>query len=298
MPKSANMISHPSSPHSLETNFKFLSIRVPNSQPAIIIVSLNRPNKRNAISAAMWKEIGGAFSAIGRTGDDCRCVIIRGEGVGFTAGLDISDPSILMESKDEEVDAARCGLAFLPKILEMQQCLTAIEECPVPVIAAIHGNCIGAGVDLATCCDIRLAEVGSTFSVREVRLGLAADVGTLQRLPKITGNDSRVRELCYTGEFFDYNEALRIGFVSRVCEDVLNDALQVANLIASNSPIAVMGTKRSLVYSRDHSVAEGLQHIATHNALALMTSDIPAAFVAASKKEMATFKPLPASSRL
>jgi delta(3,5)-delta(2,4)-dienoyl-CoA isomerase len=291
------------SSYALDGKFRYLSVSVPDACPNVVVVSLNRPKKRNAINATMWKEIGLVFSSLGRMGDDCRCVVIRGEGKAFTAGLDISDSSMLMGTSDDgdgsdEMDAPRKGLSFLPKILEMQRCLTAIEECPVPVIAAIHGNCIGAGVDLASCCDIRLAQVGSTFSVREVQLGLAADVGTLQRFPKITGNDSRVRELCYTGETFDHNEALRIGFVSRLCQNVMQDATHLASLIASHSPIAVMGTKRSLVYSRDHTVAEGLEHVASHNALALMTSDIPAAMVAASNKERARFAPIPAISRL
>jgi Delta3,5-Delta2,4-dienoyl-CoA isomerase len=268
-------------PHAIDTSFEFLSIQVSEASPSVLVVSLNRPRKRNAISSSMWREIGAVFSQVGRLGDDCRCVVLRGEGKAFTAGLDISDASILTNS-DDDIDPARRGLAFLPKILEMQASLTAIEECPLPVIAAIHGSCIGAGVDLITCCDIRLAQVGSTFSVREVLLGLAADVGTLQRLPKITGCDSRVRELCYTGETFDDREALRLGLVSRLCHDVLRDSLDLGKRIALNSPVAVLGTKRSLVYSRDHSVQEGLNHIATHNALALMTKDIPAAFMAAS----------------
>jgi Delta3,5-Delta2,4-dienoyl-CoA isomerase len=284
-------------PHKIDPNFRFLSIQIPDSSPHVAWVSLNRPNKRNAISAAMWKEIGAAFSQLGRLGDNCRCVVICGEGKAFTAGLDISDSSILTTGS-EGMDAARRGLSFLPKIIEMQASLSAIEECPLPVIAAIHGSCIGAGVDLISCCDIRLAQVGSMFSVREVQLGLAADVGTLQRLPKITGCDSRVRELCYTGEIFDHTEALRLGLVSRVCEDVLRDALDLANRIAFNSPVAVMGTKQSLVYSRDHTVKEGLNHIATHNALALMTDDIPLAFMAASNKGEPQFSSMPPASHL
>lgn len=306
MMKKKSSINQSTASHGLDGRFRYLSVRVPDACPNVVVVSLNRPKKRNAINATMWKEIGAVFSSLGRIGDDCRCVVIKGEGKAFTAGLDISDSSFLLGGSDDgdsaaasdQVDAARKGLSFLPKILEMQRCLTAIEECPVPVIAAIHGNCIGAGVDLATCCDIRLAQVGSTFSVREVQLGLAADVGTLQRLPKIAGNDSRVRELCYTGEMFDHDEALRIGFLSRVCQDVNTDAMSLASRIASSSPIAVTGTKRSLVYSRDHTVAEGLEHVASHNALALMTSDIPAAFVAASNKQKAQFPPIPAISRL
>ena len=285
-------------PHAIDASFQFLSIHVSDASPSVVVVSLNRPKKRNAISSSMWKEIGTVLSQLGRLGDDCRCVVLRGEGKAFTAGLDISDSSILANA-NEEIDPARRGLAFLPKILEMQASLTAIEECPLPVIASVHGSCIGAGVDLITCCDIRLAQVGSTFSVREVQLGLAADVGTLQRLPKITGCDSRVRELCYTGETFDDQEALRLGLVSRVCQDVFQESLVLGNRIALNSPVAVLGTKRSLVYSRDHSVREGLNHVATHNALALMTKDIPTAFMTASSTNtQKQFSPMLPSSRL
>jgi len=287
----------PLRPHAIDANFQFLTIQVLETHPSVVLVSLNRPRKRNAISAVMWKEIGTAFSQLGRLGDDCRCIVIRGEGKAFTAGLDTSDLSIFMDGSQGS-DAARRGLAFLPKILEMQSCFTAIEDCPVPVIAAVHGSCIGAGVDLISCCDIRLAQFGATFSIREVNLGLAADVGTLQRLPKITGCDSRVRELCYTGETFDHREAMQLGLVSRVCDDVLKDSLQLACRIAANSPVAVTGTKISLVYSRDHSVHEGLSHIAAHNALALITDDIPTAFMASASKQAANFSPMLPSSRL
>lgn len=198
-------------------------------------------------------------------------------------------------------DIARRGMAFLPMIQQMQACFSAIESCPIPVICAIHGPCIGAGVDLACCADVRLAchhdhhqlhhhhPSNTVFSVREVRLGLAADVGTLQRFPKLCGHGSRVRELCLTGEDFDAHEAYRIGFISRVVEssspssssssssilqDLIQNAIQVACTIANHSPVAVVGTKLSLNYSRDHSVSDGLHHIATHNALALMSKDL------------------------
>lgn len=201
-------------PHPLDEEFRYLKLSIFQESPQVVIVALNRPRKRNAVSAAMWREIGDAFGRLGRLGDDCRCIVVTGVGKAFSSGIDVSDPSLFPSGTDEE-DIARRGLSFLPKIQEMQRCFTVIEECPVPVIAAIHGNCIGAGVDLACCCDIRLAQVGATFSVREVQIGLAADIGTLQRLPKITGNDSRVRELCFTGEIFGDQEAKNIGFVSR-----------------------------------------------------------------------------------
>ena len=228
---------------------------------------------------------------MGTNGEDCRCIILMGAGTkAFTSGIDVTDPAFgLASSTDEadvDVDVARRGLRFYPQILEMQRCFTQVEECPVPVIAAIQGSCIGAGIDLASACDIRLCSANATFSVREVKIGLAADVGTLQRFPKITGNDSRVRELCLTGEVFGAQEALRIGFVSRIVLSIsesesksrlVSDALALATTIAENSPVAVTGTKRSLVYSRDHTVADGLIHIATHNTSALMTDDLPKA---------------------
>jgi Enoyl-CoA hydratase/carnithine racemase len=239
----------------------------------------------------MWKEIGKAFRMLGTTGDGCRCILLMGEGKSFCAGIDISDQNfgLLQSNSDEKQqepsDVARKYLSFRPKILEMQSCLTAIEECPVPVVAAIHGACIGGGVDLSCCADIRLCSPDAIFSIRETRLGLAADVGTLQRLPRICGHGSRIRELCFTGEDFDALEAARLGFISRVCPDLMASAMQVCERIARNSPVAVASTKFSLHYSRDHSVREGLEHIACHNAAALMTNDLMASAIASSSKE-------------
>jgi Delta3,5-Delta2,4-dienoyl-CoA isomerase len=291
-------------PHpTLSSQYRMLKIScvgLPN-HPHVLVVEMFHPRKRNAISATMWKEIGHFFGQVaGQMGDDVRVIILKGYGTqAFTAGIDLGDSSLFPSAGDgNELDAARRGLSFGPQIRDMQQSFTAIEQCPVPVIAAIEGSCIGAGVDLCCACDIRLCSPQTKFSIREVQIGLAADIGTLQRLPKITGNDSRVRELCYTGEFFDAQEALRIGLVSRVTPHVLQDALQVAQKIAANSPVAVLGTKRSLVYSRDHSVAEGLEHVATHNTLALMTDDIHAAVMASKQKTPPQFQRLPNYSRL
>ena len=282
-----------------------------------------------------------------QSGEDCRAIILTGAGsVAFTSGLDITDPSLLQPDHDDDADAdhageytqnpdsdpdiARMGVAKLfPKIIAMQRCFTQIEKCPIPVIAAINGLCLGGGMDLASVCDVRICSGEAKFAVREVCVGLAADVGTLQRLPIITGNDSRVRELCYTGEIFTATEALELGFVSRICgagrnshgaqqhpnttttsttTALMTEALALAIKIAANSPLAVMGTKRSLVYSRDHSVAEGLHHIATHNALALMTQDIPLVIrssskkggkgIASNKKMMPKFTRIPKFSKL
>mmetsp|Transcript_9058 Transcript_9058/g.16487 ORF Transcript_9058/g.16487 Transcript_9058/m.16487 type:complete len:309 (-) Transcript_9058:1527-2453(-) len=281
--------------HPMDNRFKTLSLSwLRENDPHVLVVGLNRPRKRNAINAKMWREIGEAFRLIGSTGDGCRCVLVVGHGKGFCAGIDVSDPSFgLMsstEEEEEEVDVARKYLKFRPQILEMQSCLTAVEQCSVPVVAAIHGSCIGAGVDLTCCADIRVCAPSTCFAVREVKLGLAADVGTLQRLPKIIGHGSRVRELCLTGQDFDAAEALRIGFVSRLSNtdaDLFATATTICQKIANNSPVAVAGTKLSLNYSRDHTVQDGLDHIATYNAAALMTDDLIKAFqnAASSQKQ-------------
>jgi enoyl-CoA hydratase/carnithine racemase len=230
-----------------------------------------------------------------------------GEGPSFCAGIDISDPSFGLQPYNQQEhengtskpDIARQYLSFRPKILEMQSCLTAMEECPVPVVAAIHGACIGGGVDISCCADIRLCAPNAIFSVRETRLGLAADVGTLQRLPKICGHGSRIRELCLTGEDFDAMEAARLGFVSRICPDLMGAAMNVCERIARNSPVAVHGTKYSLNYSRDHSVKEGLDHIASYNAAALMTNDLMASAAALSNQSTSgLFDPMLPYSRL
>jgi delta(3,5)-delta(2,4)-dienoyl-CoA isomerase len=283
-------------PHPLDKDFKYLKLSIP--ERGLVLIELNRPKKRNALHSSMWKEIGQVFTRLGRCDDGSRCIILTGSGKAFSAGIDVTDSKFFSFNNNEEGDTARRGLAFLPQIFDMQRCFTAVEDCALPVIAAIHGSCIGAGIDLACCCDVRLAAPGSVFSVREVKIGLAADIGTLQRLPKIAGNDSRVRELCLTGENFDHNQAVAIGFVSRLSPNVLADAIQLGSKIASNSPIAVMGTKQSLLFSRDHSVKEGLEHVARHNALALMTDDIPTAFMASSKREKAEFSSMLPFSRL
>lgn len=292
-----------STPYRLDAKFEFLSISTLANTPHVVVVALNRPRKRNAINAKMWREIGEAFSLLGTLGDGCRCILLCGSGgKAFSAGIDVSDTSFFPSQVNSDTnDPAKRAMAFRTKILEMQCCFTAVEKCPVPVVTAIHGSCIGAGVDLACCTDVRICSPSTRFSIREVHLGLAADVGTLQRLPKIVGHGSRVRELCLTGQDFDASEAARIGFVSRVSpteDDLLPMALDVCNRIASNSPVAVAGTKQSLNFSRDHSVQDGLEHIASHNSMALLTDDLVASFAATANGNQPSFAEIPAHSRL
>ncbi|KAG0219480.1 putative enoyl CoA hydratase [Mortierella sp. NVP41] len=178
---------------------------------------------------------------------------------------------------------------------KLQDSLTAIEICDKAVVAAIHGPCIGGGIDITTACDIRYASKDAYFSVKEVDIGLAADVGSLQRLPKVVGNISWVRELCLTGRNFDSKEALEQGFISKVLPDyaaVVAEAIATAKVIAEKSPVAAIGTKHILNYSRDHTVQEGLDYVATWNQVMLTTPDLPTAAAAAFQKKTAVFAKL------
>jgi delta(3,5)-delta(2,4)-dienoyl-CoA isomerase len=168
----------------------------------------------------MWKEIGDAFGKIGTIGDGCRCILMIGCGKGFCGGIDVTDEKffsgLVGNSGDDDTsqDVARKSLSFRSQISQMQSAFTAVEECPVPVVAAIHGACIGAGIDLTCCADVRVCSPDAKFSIREVRLGLAADVGTLQRFPKLVGFGSYVRELCLTGgEFINFVPFLHTLFI-------------------------------------------------------------------------------------
>lgn len=265
----------------------------------VVQVALNRPHKLNAINRDMWKEIGDAFSSLASMGDGCRCILLIGHGSSFSAGLDVTDPALLPSQSAHDI--AHAGITFSTQIRDMQACFTALETCPVPVVVAIHGNCIGAGVDLICAADVRWCTQDTIVSVKEVQLGLAADVGTLQRLPKITGNQSWVREVCFSGRNINASEALQMGLVSRVFSDrtsLVEHATQFCVDIATHSPVAVQGTKQALLYARDHSVADSLEQIVSYNALALQSQDLQVAWRARASTTKPTFTNIPRHARL
>ncbi|KAJ1927385.1 putative enoyl CoA hydratase [Tieghemiomyces parasiticus] len=239
---------------------------------SVLTVQLNRSKQRNAMNPRMWDEIGECFRAV-RADPDVRVVVLSGSGGAFSAGLDLKEsPSDLLSSGNR--DASRQAYRLRTLVLNLQASFTAIQDCDKPVIAAVHGVCIGSGVDMLTACDIRYCSADAIFSVKEVDLGLAADVGTLQRLQKVVGSDSWVREVCFTARHFGSDEALMQGLVSRVFPNpqALTDAaLELASSIAAKSPVAVMGTKHLLNYSRDHTVSEGLAYTAVWNAAMLQS---------------------------
>lgn len=254
-------------------------------------VALQRARKLNAFNMDMFRDLIAVFDEINDR-SDIRCVVLSGgPSRAFSSGIDLST-SLAVDAEDP----SRCAHVYRSMILHMQRSLSAAEQCRVPVIAAIHGACIGAGVDMISACDIRIASTDSFFSIKEIDLGLAADLGTLQRLPKIVGNASLVSEWAMTARRFTSDEALSAGLLSRVVQgsarEVLAVAMDLAKVIASKSPIAIAGTKRNLVYSRDHSVADGLDYIATWNSVMLQSSDVPAAVTASMSGHPAEYLPL------
>jgi len=257
----------------------------------VMHVELNRPKKMNAMNHQFWKDCKAAFDALAADGD-CRVILLSGRGKGFSAGLDIMDP---LNQPPHAEDAARRGFKFMDHVQPMQGAVTALEKSIKPVIAVVHGVCVGAGVDLITAADVRICTEDAKFCIKEAALGLAADVGTLARLPKIVGNDSVVRELALTARNFDAAEARSMGLVSTVAptqEAAMAEAQRVAGLIAANSPVGVVGTKRNLNYARDHSVQESLDYVSTWNAAMIQTDDLGKAISASMSKTRAEYSKL------
>ncbi|KAK3614363.1 hypothetical protein LTR56_020188 [Elasticomyces elasticus] len=260
-------------------------------------VEIDRPKKLNAFFEQMWKDIAKIFRELSHD-PEVRVVILTAAGDrAFTAGLDVQAASEngALAKTGPVLDGARKAVALRRHILEFQDDITEIEKCEKPVIAVLHGVSYGLAIDMTTCCDIRICSADTRFSVREVDIGLAADIGTLTRLPKANVPMSWVKEVALTARDFGAEEALRVGFVSAVYESkaaALGKALDMAKLLASKSPVAVQTTKQMLNYSRDHTVADGLAQIAVLNAAMLQTKDVEDAMLSGLKKRKATFAKL------
>ncbi len=253
-------------------------------------ITLNRPDKANAMNLAMWHEIRRAMVWADES-PDVRVAIIDGAGANFTSGIDLNMMMRVGKTIEDPCEArTRENLRRL--ILDLQDTLTSIERCRKPVIAAIHGACIGGGIDLITCADMRYCTRDAVFSVKEIDIGMTADVGTLQRLPKLI-SPGMTRELAYTGRRFDANEAGAMGLVNNVFDSrasLTAGVTEIAKTIAAKSPLSIRGNKEMLNYARDHSVADGLNYVATWNAAMLLSADLQEAAMANMEKRVPTFK--------
>lgn len=257
---------------------------------AVATIALNRPDKGNALDLPMWHELRQAMRWLDET-PEARVGVLTGHGNHFCTGIDLAAlASVSAKIADPCDGRAREKLRNL--VLELQDAFTAIERCRKPVIAAIHGACIGGGVDLVTACDLRYCAADAVFSVREIDLGMTADVGTLQRLPKLVG-EGMARELAYTGRTVDGAEAQALRLVNRCFatkSELLAGVREIAAAIAAKSPLAIRGTKEMITYARDHTVADALNYVATWNAAMLLSADLPEAMTAAREKRAPEFR--------
>ncbi|KAH7396925.1 ClpP/crotonase-like domain-containing protein [Phaeosphaeria sp. MPI-PUGE-AT-0046c] len=271
--------------------YDFFNVTFPSEYVAH--VEINRPEKLNAFHEVMWLNIAKIFNKLSHD-PSVRAVLLTGAGPPFTAGLDVTAASQGQLSSTAS-DSARTATSLRRHINEFQDCITALEKCEKPVIAVFHGISYGLALDMSLACDIRFSTSTTQFSVKEVDIGLAADIGTLSRLPHSVGNHSWIKEIAFSARIFGSDEALQHGLVSRVYEDkdkAVGAALELASLIASKSPVAVQGTKHIINYSRERTVADGLQYTAVWNAAMLQTQDVKDAMLSGLQKKKATFSKL------
>ncbi|KAL4451252.1 hypothetical protein ABPG77_009324 [Micractinium sp. CCAP 211/92] len=289
---------------------RFSAISVSLGPDAVGHLALARPAKGNAINREMWSELGPGLEHLVAAG--ARAIVLSGEGKNFCTGIDINSlmaefgrPADVTAAKragdtggaggagarvQQEPEAAAAGCHgrqryhFRQFVFVLQDAMSAFERCPVPVVAAVHGHCVGAGLDLITACDLRLATEDAQFAVKEADLGIVADMGTLQRLPSIVGHGVAM-DLALTARTFTGAEARALHLVSRTFptqQALMAAAAALARSIAAKSPLAVVGTKRVLLHQRDHpGVPLGLDYVATWNSAMLPGSaDIQEVFMA------------------
>ncbi|KAK4177842.1 ClpP/crotonase-like domain-containing protein [Triangularia setosa] len=276
------------------SSYKFFLTSSP--APYVAHIEINRPAKLNAFKEAMWLELRQLFNQLSAD-PDVRAVVLSGAGdKAFTAGLDVTEASQNgLLNPEGNLDGARKAARLRRHIAEFQECISAVEKCEKPVIAAMHGISIGLAIDISCCADVRICAADTRFAVKEVDIGLAADIGTLARLPKAVGSFSWVKEIALSARDFGAEEALRVGFVSQVCESkqkAVEAAVKMAAFIAGKSPVAVQGTKEVLNHSRDHAVEESLRYVGIWNAAALQTNDVQAALLSGMQKRKPTFEKL------
>ncbi len=268
-------------------------------------IVLNRPEKRNSMVPEFWDELP---QIVGDIDDNARAraIVISSTGPHFTSGLDVSafaagggNPVADQSEGDQRRARRHRAAGFYSNVTRMQESFSCLENCRVPVLAAIQGGCIGGGVDLVTACDMRYATEDAFLTIFEINIGLTADVGTFPRLVKLIP-EGLVRELAYTGRRMPAREAQAIGLVNRVFADqkqMLEGVTAIAREIASKAPLAVYGCKRMINYARDHSTADGLDYVGIWNASMLQPDEVLEAITSNREKRAGDFVDLPVIKR-
>ena len=255
---------------------------------------LNKGEDLNKMTMNFWYELPKILDEVDRDAS-LRVLILTSTGKHFCAGMDLKNFGTLgndAEKKTNVPDKARIGENLYRVAKELQDMLSKLEKLRIPVLAGIQGGCIGGGLDLVTAADMRFASKDALFCIQEVNIGMAADIGTLQRLPRVIP-EGKVRELAYTGRRMPADEALETGLVNKVYEsqeDMVSGLKEMAAVIASKSPLAVYGTKAILNFSRDHTIAEGLEYNALWSGAMLPQEDMAEAMMSNIEKREPEFK--------
>ncbi len=260
-------------------------------------VKFCRPDKRNSMTPDFWNELPQLIDKLDSSGE-VRVIVLSSTGPHFTAGMDLSVFAGALEDSIKANKLPVRAAKFYDTVKRLQNTFSCLAHARVPVLAAIQGGCIGAGVDLATACDMRYASKDAFFTIQETNIAMTADVGTFPRLSKIIP-DGIVRELAYTGRGMPAEEALRWGLVNAVYdthEEMLEAVMNIANVIASKAPMTIYGCKKMIQYSQDHSVADTLDYVGVWNASFFNKAEIMESMKAKQEKREPNYTALPAKA--
>ena len=259
-------------------------------------IRMIRPEKANSMVASFWRDLPVIVDGLSAAGD-VRAIVLSGEGKHFSSGMDLSvfgGDAIGPDGTTAGGHRSRRNERLRNTVLKLQDTFSCFERARIPVLCAIQGACIGGGIDMVSAADMRYATENAYFSIQEINIGMTADVGTLQRMPKLVA-EGIVRELAFTGRRWSAAEAHAAGFVNAVFPDhqtMMVSVMETAAEIASKTPMAIWGTKRTMNFTRDHSVADGLEFIANWNAAMFDTDDMAEAFAARMEQRSAEFPDL------
>jgi enoyl-CoA hydratase len=265
-------------------------------------IKLIRPERRNSMIPEFWDELPKIIERI-ETEAQARVIVISSTGPHFTSGLDTSAFGSTIQDKDDTMAPEKLarlkGVKLYETVAHMQKTFSCLENCRMPVLAAIQGGAIGGGVDLITACDMRYMTQDSFLTIFEINIGMTADVGTFPRLCKLIP-EGVVKELAFTGRRMPADEAKSLGLVNQIFEDheaLITGVMELAKQIASKAPLAIYGSKRIINYARDHNTADSLDYISIWNASMLQHDEVQEAMQAAGEKRAGNFVDLPPIKR-
>jgi enoyl-CoA hydratase len=273
-----------------EKNSDQKSLVTYHAEGPVGFITLNRPEKRNALNLMLWKDLDKAIEQA-ENDETLRVVLVRGEGASFCAGLDLGPDNEIISVVSGTPNASQKE-SFFKLVRQVQGIHNRLERLPVPTIAAIHGHCLGAGLEMVLCCDIRICSSDAIFALPEAKLAIITDVGGLQRLPKVVGR-GHAREIAFRGHGIDAEEARRIHLVNEVYPDkdrLFDEAMKMAEDIAGNPPLAVQGAKDVLLFTEDATLGQSLDYNAARSSMIMPSEDLFEAISAHLQKRQGDFK--------